>query len=61
LRSRVSIGVGTLSISIFNRDAASSTRSMALSGRKRAGDVAVARVAAATRAASWMRMPWWTS
>ena len=36
-RSRLSIGVGTLSISILRRDAASSTRSIALSGSWRDG------------------------
>ncbi len=36
-RSRLSIGVGTLSISILRRAAASSMRSMALSGNWRAG------------------------
>jgi hypothetical protein len=40
-RCSSSISTGLLSISIRSRDAASSTRSMALSGRKRAGDVPV--------------------
>ena len=40
-RSTSSISTGRESISMRSRDAASSTRSMALSGRKRDGDVAV--------------------
>ena len=40
-RSTTSISVGSESISMRSFDAASSTRSMALSGRKRPGEVAV--------------------
>ena len=58
LRSTVSIGAGNESISIFNRDAASSTKSIALSGKKRSVMYRWLNVAAATMAESWMRMPW---
>ena len=60
-RSSWSMGSGSESISIFNRLAASSTRSMALSGSCRAEMYRSERRAAATRAASRMRIPWWIS
>ena len=60
-RSTTSISTGMLSSSILSRDAASSTRSTALSGRNRSEIYRCERFAAATNAASWMRMPWCTS
>jgi hypothetical protein len=51
-RSTVSIGAGRESISIFRRDAASSTRSIALSGKKRSVMYRWLSVAAATIAES---------
>ena len=60
-RSTWSISVGIESISMRRREAASSIRSIALSGRKRSAMYRLERVAAATRAGSWMRTPWWTS
>src|SRR5436309_4962348 len=60
-RMRSSSGVGMLSISIRRRDAASSTRSIALSGRNRSRMYRLDNVAAATSAASLIRTPWWTS
>jgi hypothetical protein len=60
-RSTSSTSTGRLSISIRSRLAASSTRSMALSGRKRAVTYRSDRVAAATIAASVIRTPWCTS
>ena len=60
-RSQTSISVGTESISIRRRLAASSIRSMALSGRKRSRRYRLDRVTAATSAASVIRTPWWTS
>src|SRR5207245_7222737 len=60
-RMRSSNGVGMLSISIRRRDAASSTRSIALSGRNRSRMYRLDKVAAATSAASLIRTPWWTS
>ncbi len=60
-RSSSSMATGRLSISIRSRDAASSTRSIALSGRNRPLTYRSERVAAATRAASVMRTPWCTS
>ena len=61
LRSTSSSSTGRLSISIRSMLAASSTRSMALSGRNRSVMYRCDSVAAATRAASRMRTPWWTS
>ena len=61
MRSSSSISCGEESISMRRRDAASSTKSMALSGRNREVMYRSDRVAAATRAESWMRTPWWTS
>src|SRR2546426_55792 len=60
-RMRSSSGVGMLSISIRRRDAASSTRSIALSGRNRSRMYRLDNVAAATSATSLIRTPWWTS
>ena len=60
-RSTSSTSTGRLSISMRSRLAASSTRSMALSGRKRAVTYRSDRVAAATIAASVIRTPWCTS
>jgi hypothetical protein len=60
-RSTTSISVGRLSISMRSLEAASSTRSMALSGRNRPVRYRSESTAAATSAASWMRTPWWTS
>jgi len=56
-RSNTSISVGIESSSILRRDADSSMRSTALSGRKRAEMYLSDRVAAATMAPSWMRTP----
>ncbi len=60
-RSALSSSVGWLSISIFNRLAASSIRSMALSGRKREVMYRSESTAAAMIASSRMRTPWCTS
>ena len=60
-RSTSSTSTGRLSISMRSRLAASSTRSIALSGRKRAVTYRSDRVAAATIAVSVIRTPWWTS
>ncbi len=60
-RSTSSISVGTESISIFRRDAASSTRSIALSGRNRSEMYRWDKVAAAISAESLIRTPWCTS
>ena len=60
-RSSTSTSVGMESISMRSREAASSTRSMALSGRNRPVTYRSESTAAATRAESWMRTPWWTS
>ena len=53
-----SMSAGMESISVRIRAQASSTRSMALSGRKRSEMYLSDSVAAATRALSWMRTPW---
>ncbi len=50
--------MGMESISMRKRDAASSTRSMALSGRNRPLTYRLDSRAAATSAESWMRTPW---
>ncbi|GBD30265.1 hypothetical protein HRbin32_01368 [bacterium HR32] len=60
-RSISSSSAGLLSISIRSLAAASSMRSMALSGRKRSLMYRWDRVAAAITAASVIRTPWWTS
>ena len=60
-RSTTSISNGMESISIRSRDAASSTRSIALSGSWRPVMYRCESTAAATSAASWMRTPWCTS
>ena len=60
-RSASSRGAGLLSISIRSRLAASSIRSIALSGRKRSLMYRSERVAAAMTALSVMWTPWWTS
>ena len=60
-RSSWSISVGIESSSIRSRAAASSMRSIALSGRKRSVMYRWERVVADTSAVSWMRMPWCTS
>ncbi len=60
-RSSSSSSIGIESISIRSRLAASSTRSIALSGRKRSVMYRFESVAAATSAESVMRTPWWTS
>ena len=57
-RSTSSISAGTESICVRRREAASSTRSMALSGRKRSVMYRAESRAAATSAASVMRTPW---
>ena len=56
-RSRTSISCGRLSISIRIREAASSIKSIALSGRNRSVMYRFESVAAATIAASLMRTP----
>ena len=56
-----SISIGIESISILSRDAASSTRSIALSGRNRSEMYRSDSIAAATIASSEMRTPWCTS
>jgi hypothetical protein len=60
-RSSSSISSGFESISIRIRLAASSIRSIALSGRWRSVMYLLDKVAAATIALSVMRTPWWTS
>jgi hypothetical protein len=60
-RSTTSISVGSESISMRSLLAASSIRSMALSGRKRLVRYRFDRTAALTSAESWMRTPWCTS
>ena len=60
-RSSSSSSIGIESISMRSRDAASSTRSIALSGRKRSVMYRSESVAAATSAESVIRTPWWTS
>mmetsp|Transcript_11281 Transcript_11281/g.41288 ORF Transcript_11281/g.41288 Transcript_11281/m.41288 type:complete len:273 (-) Transcript_11281:1001-1819(-) len=60
-RSTSSKTSGLLVTSIFNFAAASSTRSMALSGRKRSAKYRSASTAASTRALSDMRTPWCSS
>ena len=60
-RVTTSSSVGMESISMRRRLAASSIRSMALSGRNRPVTYRSDSTAAATSAASWMRTPWWTS
>mmetsp|Transcript_44283 Transcript_44283/g.76522 ORF Transcript_44283/g.76522 Transcript_44283/m.76522 type:complete len:284 (+) Transcript_44283:628-1479(+) len=60
-RSISSTSRGLLVISMLSRAAASSTRSMALSGRKRSEMYRWLSVAAATSAASRIRTPWCTS
>ncbi len=57
----VSSSDGSESISVRSMAQASSTRSMALSGRKRSVIYRLERVAAATRALSWILTPWCTS
>ena len=56
-----SISSGAESISMRSRDAASSTRSMALSGSCRPEMYRLESVAAATRAESAMETLWWAS
>ena len=56
-RSTSSSSAGIESISMRSLDAASSTRSMALSGRKRSLMYRSESTAAATSALSWMRTP----
>ena len=60
-RSISSTSTGRESISIRSRDADSSTRSIALSGRNRSVMYRSDSVAAATSAASVIRTPWCTS
>ncbi len=60
-RRSSSISTGWESISIRSRDAASSTRSMALSGRNRAVMYRSDSAAAATSAASEISTWWWAS
>ena len=60
-RCSSSISTGWESISIRSRDAASSTRSMALSGRNRAVMYRSDSAAAATSAASEISTWWWAS
>ncbi len=57
LRSISSSSAGMLSISMRSRDAASSIRSMALSGKKRSLMYRSDKVAAAMTAESWIRTP----
>ena len=61
MRVAESISAGMLSTSILIFAAASSMRSMALSGRNLSVTYRSLSVAAATSAASWIRMPWCTS
>ena len=56
-----SISTGLESISIFSRDAASSIRSIALSGSLRPVMYRLLRVAAATSAESAIVTLWWAS
>ena len=60
-RWTTSISVGIESISMRSLLADSSTRSIALSGRKRLVRYRLDSTAAATSAESWMRTPWCTS
>jgi hypothetical protein len=60
-RSSSSSSSGLESICMRRREAASSIRSIALSGRKRSRCNGPTVVAAATSAASEMRTPWWSS
>mmetsp|Transcript_5440 Transcript_5440/g.13105 ORF Transcript_5440/g.13105 Transcript_5440/m.13105 type:complete len:285 (+) Transcript_5440:1105-1959(+) len=60
-RSRSSMSSGLLSCCILRRAAASSTRSMAESGRRRSVMYLCALTAAATSAGSVMRTPWCAS
>ena len=60
-RCATSTSVGIESTSMRSMLAASSTRSMALSGRKRSETYRSDRLAAATSATSAMRTPWCTS
>ena len=60
-RSRRSISTGFDSISILIRLAASSIRSIALSGSERSEMYRSDNTAAATQASSVMWMPWWAS
>ena len=60
-RSKASISSGALSRAMRRRAAASSMRSMALSGRRLSVMYRWERVAAAMMALSEMRTPWWTS
>mmetsp|Transcript_61997 Transcript_61997/g.140273 ORF Transcript_61997/g.140273 Transcript_61997/m.140273 type:complete len:407 (-) Transcript_61997:1317-2537(-) len=61
LRSISSMNCGLLEISLLSLAHASSTRSMALSGKKRSAMYRSLSEAAATRALSRTRTPWWTS
>ncbi len=58
VREASSISVGIESISMRSRDAASSTRSIALSGRNRSLMYRSESVAAEINASSVMRTPW---
>ena len=60
-RWTTSISVGSESISMRSLLAASSIRSIALSGRKRFVRYRLESTAALTSAESWMRTPWCTS
>mmetsp|Transcript_20606 Transcript_20606/g.46482 ORF Transcript_20606/g.46482 Transcript_20606/m.46482 type:complete len:303 (-) Transcript_20606:781-1689(-) len=60
-RSSFQMGSGLDCCSILSRDAASSMRSMALSGIRRSVRYRSASVAAATSASSLIVTPWWSS
>mmetsp|Transcript_40636 Transcript_40636/g.96538 ORF Transcript_40636/g.96538 Transcript_40636/m.96538 type:complete len:363 (+) Transcript_40636:1197-2285(+) len=60
-RSMASRAMGLDVISIFSLAAASSMRSIALSGRKRSAMYRSLSTAASTSALSLMRTPWWSS